>query len=84
MTSRDEAPTWAEMWDTNDTAVTGKPKSKDHGSKMSEVNAKVKTVASVSMDKAKTAAAVGAQKVKTGTSVGIKWLKSQYEKRTSK
>ncbi|CAN6454882.1 unnamed protein product [Victoria cruziana] len=84
MDSRDEPPTWAEMWDANDTGVTGQPKPKDHGSKMSDVNAKVKAVASVSMDKAKTAAAVGAQKVKSGTSFGIKWVKSQYQKRTSK
>lgn len=42
--------------------------------------AEVKAAASTGLDKAKTAA----QKVKSGTSVGIKWVKNQYQKKTSK
>ncbi|KAF7800742.1 uncharacterized protein G2W53_044908 [Senna tora] len=44
---------------------------------------KAKAAALVGADKAKVAAIVGAMKVKTGTSAGFKWVKSQYQKRTS-
>lgn len=57
---------------------------KEKGSKMSEMNAKMKAAAIAGMEKAKAAAVVGAQKVKSGTSFGIKWVKTQYQKRTSK
>ncbi|XP_049931630.1 uncharacterized protein LOC126409721 [Nymphaea colorata] len=60
----------------------GSTKNKD--SKMSDMNAKMKTAAIVSMEKAKAAAVFGAQKVKSGTTFGIKWVKTQYQKRTSK
>lgn len=44
---------------------------------------KAKAAAIVGADKAKTAAVFGAQKVKSGTSAGFKWVKNQYQKRTS-
>ena len=59
-----------------------KMKMKKSGS--SKKMADAKAVASAGMDKAKTAAVVGAQKVKSGTSAGLKWVKNQYQKRTSK
>lgn len=45
---------------------------------------KAKAAAVVGADKAKVVAVFGAQKVKSGTSIGIKWIKTQYQKRTSK
>lgn len=84
MGSGNEAPSWADQWGTSgglyDEAKKDETKTKGSGKKM----ANVKAVASASLDKAKAAATVGAQKVKSGTSMGFKWVKTQYQKRTSK
>jgi len=85
-----KAPSWSDQWgnggfgsghyDEEDEKV----KKSSGSSKMAAGVDKAKSVAIVGADKAKTAAVVGAQKVKSGTSAGIKWMKNQYQKRTSK
>ncbi|PIA50940.1 hypothetical protein AQUCO_01100038v1 [Aquilegia coerulea] len=82
-----EAPSWADQWgsggygaDPEDDHNNTKKGSSGSGKKMADM----KSTASAGLDKAKAAAAVGAQKVKSGTSVGIKWMKNQYQKKTSK
>lgn len=83
MGSGKEAPSWADQWGTGG-AVYGagddETKDKGGGKKMGNV----KAVASASLDKAKSAATVGARKVKSATVMGFKWIKTQYQKRTSK
>ncbi|XP_062209321.1 uncharacterized protein LOC133911135 [Phragmites australis] len=88
MGSKDDAPTWADQWGSGDNGSL-----KRAGGNGSSINAKadkktvtgnVKAAASEGFIKAKAAALVGAQKVKSGTSSGIKWVKEQYQKRTSK
>ncbi|WOK99721.1 hypothetical protein Cni_G08433 [Canna indica] len=77
-------PSWADQWgagglnDDDDDNFN-----KESGKKNKKMD-KVKALASASFDKAKTAASTGATKAKSGTTVGIKWIKTQYEKRTSK
>ncbi|KAJ0983053.1 hypothetical protein J5N97_011308 [Dioscorea zingiberensis] len=79
-----EAPSWAEQWgsgsNNNDAHRETKSKDGSTGKKMTE---NVKAAASVGLGKAKAAATVGAHKVKTGTNMGIKWIKNQYNKKTS-
>ncbi|KAG6537491.1 hypothetical protein ZIOFF_002585 [Zingiber officinale] len=79
------APSWADQWgagglnDDDDYDDKNKESGKDN-KKME----KAKAFASSSFGKAKAAAAVGASKAKSGTTTGIKWMKAQYQKRTSK
>ncbi|KAG1368335.1 hypothetical protein COCNU_14G008030 [Cocos nucifera] len=83
MGSGNEAPSWADQWGTGGGGYDDKgneTKAEGSGKKM----AHVKAVAWASLDKAKAAATVGAQKVKSGASMGIKWVKTRYQKRTSK
>ncbi|KAJ0983087.1 hypothetical protein J5N97_011342 [Dioscorea zingiberensis] len=79
-----EAPSWAEQWgsgsNNNDAHRETKSKDGSTGKKMTE---NMKAAASVGLGKAKAAATVGAHKVKTGTNMGIKWIKNQYNKKTS-
>ncbi|XP_017700798.1 uncharacterized protein LOC108511668 [Phoenix dactylifera] len=83
MGSAKEAPSWADQWATSGGMYDdGDDEAKAEGSGKKMGN--VKAVASASLDKAKAAATVGAQKVKSGTSTGFKWVKTQYQKRTSK
>ncbi|OIW08433.1 hypothetical protein TanjilG_03109 [Lupinus angustifolius] len=92
-----KAPSWSDQWGTggidNDNYEYEGDKLKKSGSsnKLSGAKAaasagmdKAKSVALVGADKAKSAAAVGAQKVKSGTFAGLKWVKNQYQKRSSK
>lgn len=88
-------PSWAEQWgrggfDGEDENEKVKKGSSSNG-KMGEAKAKAsagmdkaKAVAMVGADKAKEAAVVGAMKLKSGSSAGFKWLKTQYNKKTSK
>ncbi|KAJ0966172.1 hypothetical protein J5N97_027310 [Dioscorea zingiberensis] len=80
-----EAPSWAEQWGAGG---IGDGNEQNHENKVSnEKNnkmANVKAAASVGLGKAKVAATAGAQKVKSGTSLGIKWVKNQYQKKSSK
>ena len=62
--------------------MTNKKKLGNSGSSSKKME-DVKAVASAGFDKAKAAAVVGAQKVKSGTSVGVKWIKNQYQKKSS-
>ncbi|ONK65515.1 uncharacterized protein A4U43_C07F37900 [Asparagus officinalis] len=80
-----EAPSWADQWSTNGgfehcDNEYGPERSDSKGKKM----ASVKSAASAGLGKAKVAATAGANKMKSGTSVGLSWVKSQYQKRTSK
>ncbi|XP_027347805.1 uncharacterized protein LOC113859189 [Abrus precatorius] len=91
-----KAPSWSDQWGTGgfgsehyeeDEKVK---KSSGSSKKMADAKAmasagmdKAKAAAIVGADKAKSAAVVGAQKVKSGTSAGLKWVKNQYQKRTS-
>ncbi|KAG4985689.1 hypothetical protein JHK86_033380 [Glycine max] len=82
-----KGPSWSDQWGSGGFGSDHyeeeeKMKMKKSGS--SKKMADAKAVASAGMDKAKTAAVVGAQKVKSGTSAGLKWVKNQYQKRTSK
>ncbi|WJX49926.1 hypothetical protein P8452_36301 [Trifolium repens] len=95
-----KAPSWSDQWGTGglgsdeyeDEAVKKNNKSSSgSGKKMTDAKLmatasmdKAKSAAIVGADKAKTAAVVGAQKVKSGTSAGLKWIKNQYQKKTSK
>jgi hypothetical protein len=94
-----KAPSWSDQWGTGglasdeyeDEAVKKNTKSSGSGKKMTDAKLmatasmdKAKSAAIVGADKAKTAAVVGAQKVKSGTSAGLKWIKNQYQKKTSK
>jgi len=95
-----KAPTWSDQWgsgghgsdDYDDSEIAKKnSKSSGSGKKMENAKAmasvsmdKAKSAAIVGADKAKSAAVVGAQKVKSGTSAGLKWIKNQYQKKTSK
>ncbi|XP_014493614.1 uncharacterized protein LOC106755902 [Vigna radiata var. radiata] len=84
-----KGPSWSDQWGNGgfgsdhyeDEKVK---KSSGSSKKMAAGMDKAKAAAIVGADKAKTAAVVGAQKVKSGTSAGIKWVKNQYQKRTSK
>lgn len=92
-----KAPSWSDQWGTGgygneDYGYEEGDKMKKSGSskKMADAKAaasagvdKAKTAALVGADKAKSAAVVSAQKVKSGTSAGLKWVKNQYQKRTS-
>ncbi|KAK6932295.1 hypothetical protein RJ641_001927 [Dillenia turbinata] len=82
-----EPPSWAEQWGTGgigdmeeDEYLKGDKKETGSSNKM----ASAKAAASAGFGKAKAAALVGAMKVKSGTSSGIKWVKNQYQKRSSK
>ncbi|CAJ2654848.1 hypothetical protein L195_g026069 [Trifolium pratense] len=94
-----KAPSWSDQWGTgglgsdeyDNEAVNKSSKSSGSGKKMTDAKLmatasmdKAKSAAIVGADKAKTAAVVGAQKVKSGTSAGLKWIKNQYQKKTSK
>ncbi|KAH9291427.1 hypothetical protein KI387_043383, partial [Taxus chinensis] len=72
---------WADQWDMHNDDSYGN--SNGSAEKDNRKMAKVKGAASSGLEKAKVAASSGAQKVKTGTSTGIKWIKNQYQKRTS-
>ncbi|XP_074566150.1 uncharacterized protein LOC141822714 [Curcuma longa] len=79
------APSWADQWGAgglNDDDYDD-DKNKESGKDNKKME-KVKAIASSSFGKAKVAAAVGASKAKSGTTTGIKWMKAQYQKRTSK
>lgn len=80
-----KAPSWSDQWGSGNYGVGENEhekamEKKKSGKKMDDV----KAAASVGLAKAKVAAIFGAQKVKTGTSFGVKWIKNQYQKRTSK
>lgn len=82
MGSKHDAPTWTDQWasgedNSGSRSTNGKADKKT-------VAGNVKAAASEGFVKAKAAALVGAHKVKAGTSTGIKWVKEQYNKRTSK
>lgn len=92
-----KAPSWADQWgtgsfgDSKDDEKSVTKKEGGNNKKMAEAKAaasagydKAKGAALVGADKAKAAAVVGALKLKSGTSMGIKWVKDQYQKRTSK
>ncbi|KAK1326799.1 hypothetical protein QJS10_CPA01g00875 [Acorus calamus] len=79
------APSWADQWGaTNDGDDNPSSTKTTEDSKKNKKLETVKAAASTGFGKAKAAAAVGAQKVKSGTSFGSKWLKTQYQKRSSK
>ncbi|KAJ7948148.1 CDP-diacylglycerol-glycerol-3-phosphate 3-phosphatidyltransferase [Quillaja saponaria] len=91
-----EAPNWADQWgsfgdDEDNGKLVNKKGSSSGGKKMADVKAvasagldKAKDAATVGADRAKTAAVASAQKVKSGTSAGFKWMKNQYQKKSSK
>ncbi|CAJ1979056.1 unnamed protein product [Sphenostylis stenocarpa] len=86
-----KAPSWSDQWGNGgfgsehyDLEDEKMKKSSGSNKKMAAGMDKAKAAAIVGADKAKTAAVVGAQKLKGGTSAGIKWVKNQYQKRTSK
>ncbi|KAL2328355.1 hypothetical protein Fmac_021782 [Flemingia macrophylla] len=89
-----KAPSWSDQWGneafgSSEHYYEDEKLKKSSGSSKAKAVAsagvdKAKTVAIVGADKAKTAAVVGAQKVKSGTFAGLKWVKNQYQKRTSK
>lgn len=72
-----EESSWAEQWDVHNETT-----SNDNSGKK-KMAGNLKAAASAGLGKAKAVATVGAQKVKTGTNTGIKWIKNQYNKRTS-
>lgn len=93
------APSWSDQWGTGgfgsdhyeEDHDQKLKKSGSSNKKIADAKAaasagmdKAKAAALVGADKAKAAAVVGAMKVKSGTSAGIKWVKNQYQKRTSK
>lgn len=91
-----KAPSWSDQWGNgglgSDNYAQDEKLKKSSGSskKMADAKAvasagmdKAKAAAIVGADKAKVVAVVGAQKLKSGTSAGIKWVKNQYQKRTS-
>ncbi|KAJ6973271.1 hypothetical protein NC653_033565 [Populus alba x Populus x berolinensis] len=79
-----KAPSWADQWGSGSFSKEDDEKFMakigHNNGNASKKMAEVKAAASTGLDKAKTAA----QKVKSGTSVGIKWVKNQYQKKTSK
>lgn len=84
-----KAPSWADQWGTgsfgdNEEGEKSDTKKGGGGGGNNKKMAEAKAAASAGYDKAKAAAVVGALKLKTGTSMGIKWVKNQYQKRTSK
>ncbi|CAL0303956.1 unnamed protein product [Lupinus luteus] len=92
-----KAPSWSDQWGTgglgsdNYEYEDDKLKKSSSSNKLSGAKAaasagmdKAKSAALVGADKAKSAATVGAQKVKSGTFAGLKWVKNQYQKRSSK
>ncbi|KMZ71411.1 hypothetical protein ZOSMA_181G00470 [Zostera marina] len=84
MSSQNDAPSWAEQWGSGngaeDDARKEAPPAENKGDRMT----KMKTMASTSFNKAKSATATGAVKVKSGATAGFGWLKTQYQKKTSK
>lgn len=52
-------------------------------SKLRNYNKKMKSAATTGFEKAKSAASTGAKKAKAGTSAGVRWMKIQYQKKTS-
>ncbi|KAL4327835.1 hypothetical protein AHAS_Ahas13G0139800 [Arachis hypogaea] len=94
-----KAPSWSDQWgsggfgsdDYGDDHHNEKMDKSGSSKKMADAKAvasagmdKAKAAALVGADKAKAAAVVSAMKVKSGTSAGLKWVKNQYQKRTSK
>ena len=77
-----KAPNWADQWGSG--SFAGDEHNDNKPDKKKGKMAEAKAAASAGYDKAKAAAVVGALKVKSGTSLGVRWIKSQYQKRTSK
>ncbi|KAJ7529653.1 hypothetical protein O6H91_15G060300 [Diphasiastrum complanatum] len=81
---------WADQWGNHDDADNAAFKGQEGAAansgnkKFSVYEKKMKAAASTGLEKAKSAASVGAQKMKAGTTTGIRWIKDQYQKRSSK
>jgi hypothetical protein len=80
---------WADQWDykyndkygTEDSTTKSSSSSSNNNNNKDQKLAKVKSAASVGMDKTKSAVSSGAHKVATGTSSGLKWFKDKVQKK---